>query len=91
MAEFSLLRGFVDKRSYLDIDDINGPGLRTYKKISAFSSVDFALFKIQGFSLSESPSDRKKFVIELPNTIEDLGQAAYQYLDPILTSIVIIL
>jgi len=91
MAEFSLLRGIVDKRSYLDLDDINGPGLRTYKKTSAFSSVDFALFKIQGYSLSESASDRKKFVVELPNTIEDLGAIAYQYLDPVLTSIVIVL
>jgi len=49
------------------------------------------LFKIQGYSLSESASDRKKFVVELPNTIEDLGAIAYQYLDPVLTSIVIVL
>lgn len=91
MSEFSLLRGIIDKKSYLDVDDMNGPGLRTYKKLSEFASVDFALFKIQTYCLCESPFDRKKFVGELPSTIEELGQTASLYLEPLLNSIVTVL
>lgn len=88
MTEFGILRGFIDLKSYLDVDDLNGPGLRTYKKISSLPSVDYALFKINSYALSDSPSDRQRFVSELPNTIEELGPSAAGYIDPLLTSIV---
>ena len=88
MTEFGILRGIIDQKSYLDQADLNGPGQRSYKKLSQNPSINYALFKIQSYAMCESATDRRRFVIELPSTIEELGQSAGQYIDPILTSLV---
>ena len=88
MTEFGILRGIIDQKSYLDQDDLNGAGQRLYKKLSSNPSSNFALFKIQSYAMCDLPSERRRFVIELPSTIEELGPSAGQYIDPLLSSLV---
>ena len=86
--DFGILRGLIDTKSYLNMDDINGAGSRTYKKLSNIPSCDFALFKISNFALCESSSDRKKFTSELPNTLQELGPRSLEFIEPLLISLV---
>ena len=89
--EFGVIRGMIDTRSFLNIDDLNGFGSKTFKKISNIPSVDFALFKIAAFAICESVADRKKFTLALPSTIEELGPKSCEFILPLLTSLVLFL
>ena len=89
--EFGILRGIIDTKSYLDLDDVYGPGLQNYKKITKIPSCDFALYKISSYALCDIASDRRKFVSELPSTIEELGVNSIEYIEPLLQSIVLYL
>ena len=59
--------------SYLDKDDINGPGLQKYIKRTGDTSVDFALYKISQFSASGELSERLRFAKELDELALQLG------------------
>jgi hypothetical protein len=71
--EFPTSSGFNSEVSFLDKDDINGPGLERYKKRTGDKSVDFAFFKISQFSQSTELTDRIKFVKELDELLAQLG------------------
>jgi hypothetical protein len=89
--EFGVLRGIVDTKSYLNIDDWYGPGNYSYKKITNIPSCDFALYKIKTYSVSDVSTDRRDFVKELPLTIKELGCKGVDFIIPLLTSIVLYL
>lgn len=89
--EFGVLRGLIDTKSYLSMDDIHGPGSFSYKKLTNIPSCDFALYKIQSYALCDLFQERKKFVSELGLTIEQLGNKAEEFIIPLLTSIVLFL
>lgn len=59
--------------SFLDKDDINGPGQEKYVKRTGDKSIDFALFKISQYSNSAELSDRIKFSKELEEILQQLG------------------
>lgn len=59
--------------SYLDKDDINGPGLQKYMRRTGDTSVDYALFKIAQYSSSNELSERMKFTKELDELALQLG------------------
>ena len=59
--------------SYLDKDDINGPGLQKYIKRTGDTSVDFALYKISQFSASSELSERLRFTKDLAELALQLG------------------
>lgn len=63
----------IETISFLDKDDINGPGQCLFPKKTGDTSIDFAFYKISQFSQSSEKSDRLKFVKELDDLLEMLG------------------
>ncbi|OMJ92838.1 hypothetical protein SteCoe_4286 [Stentor coeruleus] len=70
LGKFSSPSGEI---SFLDKDDISGPGRENYVKRTGDKSVDYALFKISQFSSSSEPSERIKFTKELEELSLQLG------------------
>lgn len=59
--------------SFLDKDDINGPGSQKYVKRTGDKSIDYAYFKIGQYSSSNDVSERIKFTKELKELALQLG------------------
>ena len=87
--EFPISSSPLGEESYLLKDDINGPGLEKYIKRTGDKSVDYALYKISQFSLSNEISDRLKFTKELEELSLQLGirnvSSLYQILDKLVS------
>jgi|688.fasta_scaffold1079468_2 hypothetical protein len=77
-----------DKKSYLDIDDMNGPGLCKFPKLNGNPEIDFALFKINRYAHCDKVAERLLFVRELPRTARELCHLAEDYIPKILRSLV---
>lgn len=60
--------------SFLDKDDINGPGSQKYVRRTGDKSVDYSLFKIAQYSGSTDVSERIKFTKELKELALQLGK-----------------
>ena len=90
MAENSLLSLLVsdDKKSYLDQDDLNGPGAWNFPQKTGDPTMDFALFKISRFQDSETVTERRQFAKELAQTARELGSRAHEFLPNVLTRLV---
>jgi HEAT repeat protein len=76
------------EESYLDKDDINGPGVEKYVKRTGDKSVDFALYKISQYSASTELSERIKFAKELEELALQLGSHNISSLFNVLTKLV---
>ena len=83
---FSLISG-VDNKSYLDVDDLNGIGKGNVPERTGNKAIDFALFKINLFAVSENTSDRKNFIKDLVDTFRELGPKAEEFSVPLLQSL----
>jgi hypothetical protein len=75
-------------KSLLDTDDLNGPGILEFPRLSGDLAMDYALFKITKYSESESPYEHKQFARGLAETAQQLGPRAAEYLTPLLQSLV---
>lgn len=89
MMEFGKLSTPSGEISFLDKDDINGPGRENYVKRTGDKSVDYALFKISQFSSSSEPSERIKFTKELVELTLQLGSRNLSSLIHVLHKLVI--
>jgi hypothetical protein len=70
----SVLGSFMSNDfSFLDKDDINGPGSQKYVKRTGDKSIDYAYFKIGQYSSSNDVSERIKFTKELKELALQLG------------------
>ena len=71
--EISAGLNFLGEDSFLDKDDINGPGAEKYLKRTGDKSVDYSLFKISQYCTSSEASERIKFAKELEELTLQLG------------------
>jgi hypothetical protein len=78
--EFPAGTSVVDTISYLNKDDINGPGLSQFQKKTGDRSIDFAIYKISTYIQSSDLSERVKFTKELEELIQMLGPSNMSYL-----------
>jgi len=83
----SLLMG-DDRKSYLDQDDLNGPGAWNFPQKTGDPTMDFALFKISRFQDSETVTERRQFAKELAQTARELGNRAHEFLPNVLSRLV---
>ena len=67
------------QRSYLDEDDISAPGTSTYDKRTGDPAIDFSLFTISKYALSEDKQERKLFASCFPRTISSLKSTSNDY------------
>lgn len=74
----------VESISFLDKDDINGPGQCIFPRKTGDVSIDFAFYKISQFSQSSEKSDRIKFAKELDDLLVMLGPNNFS---PLLSSL----
>lgn len=64
---------FSNDFSFLDKDDINGPGSQKYVRRTGDKSVDYSLYKIAQYSGSTDVAERIKFTKELRELTLQLG------------------
>ena len=69
-----------EKKSYLDQDDLNGPGAWNFPQKTGDPTVDFALFKITRFKDSDTVTERRQFAKEITQTARELGNRVHEFL-----------
>lgn len=86
--EFPISATESDSISFLDKDDISGPGHANYIKRTGDRSVDYALFKISTYSTSTESLERLKFVRDLEELTLLLGPTSIPTLSHVLQTLV---
>jgi hypothetical protein len=87
--EFPGGASIIESISYLDKDDINGPGLCHFLKKTGDRSIDYAIFKISSYIQSSEQSERVKFSKDLEDLMQMLGSSNLNYLFSSLEKLVI--